>query len=208
MECHYKHGHMTAKAQQYLARLQLSADSVDGMRLSDNVSTAYYALKSDQILNFYTVDKEFGDDGMSTSKDEILEIFVGVNSGGQVLTKSDLMFSLMQLNWEGAADSIADLVERLNKKGRFNFDKDFILKCALVCVGEGANYEVAKFRNEATIEKIQTEFPNLDRALINCVDFIVNTSRLLDERIFRRSYNTLIPFVFFFYQQADQEIKG
>jgi hypothetical protein len=202
------HGRMTAKAQQYLANQKLSAGSENGMRLSNNVSTAYYALKSDQVLNFYTVDKEFGDDGISTTQDEILEIFVRVNSGGQVLTKSDLMFSLMQLSWEGAADSIADLVDRLNKKGRFNFDKDFILKCALVCVGEGAKYEVSKFRNEPTIEKIEKEFSKLDRALINCVDFITNTSRLLDERIFRRSYNTLIPFVFFFFQQPEQDIKG
>jgi hypothetical protein len=203
-----KHGHMTAKAQQYLGRLELSADSKDGMRLSNNVSTAYYALKSDQVLNFYTVDKEFGEDGMWTTQDEVLEIFVRVNSGGQVLTKSDLMFSLMQLNWEGASDSIADLVGRLNSKGRFNFDKDFILKCALVCVGEGAKYEVSKFRNQSTIEKIRTEFNKIDQALINVVDFMVTTARLMDERIFRRSYNALIPFVFHFYQQSDQDIRG
>ena len=200
-------GQMTGKTQNFLARLNYSANSVDGMRVSNNVATAYHSLKSDQVLNFFTIDKEYGDDNITTNQDEILEIFVRVNSGGQVLTKSDLMFSLMQLNWEEAADTIADLVDGLNKKGRYNFDKDFILKCALVCVGEGAKYKVAKFRKEETIEKIKSEFPKLARALDNCVNFIVNTGRFLDDRILR-SYNTLIPFVYFFYLQSNQDIKG
>jgi uncharacterized protein with ParB-like and HNH nuclease domain len=201
------YGQMTAKVQRYLDQLDLPAASENGMRLSSNVSTAYHSLKSDQVLNFFTVDKEYGDDRIITNQDEILEIFVRVNSGGQVLTKSDLMFSLMQLNWEGAADSISDLVEKLNKKGRFSFDKDFILKCALVCVGEGARYEVAKFRKEETLEKIKQKFPAIERALENCVEFIVDTGRFLDGRILR-SYNTLIPFVYFYYLQPKQEILG
>ncbi|MFC1878913.1 DUF262 domain-containing protein [Chloroflexota bacterium] len=202
-----KQGQIIVKVQQYLRNIGLAAESDEGARLSQNVGIAYYTIKADEVLNFYTVDKEFGDDGLLTSQDEILEIFVRVNSGGQVLTKSDLMFSLMQLSWEGAADAIADLVEKLNKKGRYNFDKDFILKCALVCVGEGAKYAVAKFRKESTLEKIENEFHLLDRALENCVDFVVNTSRFLDDRILR-SYNTLIPFVYFFYLQPDQDIHG
>lgn len=201
------HGHMTAKVQQYLRILNLDAASAEGTRLSNNVSTAYHTLKSDPSLNFYMVDKEYGDDGVITSQDEILEIFVRVNSGGQVLSKSDLMFSLLQLSWEGAADAISDLVAKLNKKGRYKFDKDFVLKCALVCVDEGAKYEVAKFRDETTIKKIEAIFSKLDRALVNCADFIVDTSRLLDERILR-SYNTLIPFVYFFFLQQNQDIRG
>jgi uncharacterized protein with ParB-like and HNH nuclease domain len=76
------------------------------------------------ILNYFTIDKEYGDDGLTTDLDEILEIFVRINSGGQVLSKSDLMFSLMLMLSEEAADLIADLIESLNRKGRYDFDKD------------------------------------------------------------------------------------
>jgi hypothetical protein len=202
-----KGGQLLAKAQKYLDILGIKSGSELGIRLSNNVGTAYFALKTDELLNFYIVDKDYGDGGSESSQDEVLEIFVRVNSGGQVLTKSDLMFSLMQLSWEGAADAIADLVEKLNKKGRFNFDKDFVLKCALVCVGEGAKYEVDKFRKEATIKKIEMSFSEISNALENCLDFIVNTGRFLDGRVLR-SYNTLIPFVYYFFMQSSQEIIG
>lgn len=195
------------KIQQYLLKLGLSAEAEKGKRLSTNVAVAFHSLKSDPLLNFYIVDKEYGDDGRITNLDEILEIFVRVNSGGQVLSKSDLMFSLMHLKWEAAPDEIMDVIEKLNKKGRFNIDKDFILKCSLVCVGEGAKYEVNKFRKEETIEKIHQEFPKISHALDNCLDFVVNTCRFLDDRILR-SYNTLIPFVYFFYLQPSQDIRG
>ena len=201
------YGKMIARVQQYLKKLNLSAESLDGMRLSDNVSIAYASLKSDQVLNFYTVDKEYGDDGLTTSQDEVLEIFVRVDREFIVVASLSALFSLMQLSWEGAADAISELVDKLNKKGRFNFDKDFVLKCSLVCVGKGAKYEVAKFRKDSTIKEIESEFPRLDRALDNFVNFLVATCKLLDDRIFR-SYNSLIPFVYYFYLQSGQDIQG
>ena len=195
------------KAMQYLAILKLQAESDAGQRLSQNVSAAFGALRVEDTLNYFTVDKEYGDDGLVTDLDEILEIFVRVNSGGQVLSKSDLMFSLMQMLWEGAADTIAELTDRLNAKERYDFDKDFILKVALVCTNHGARYEVDKLRNETNVKEIEQSFPRIADALVNCKDFIVSKARFLDDRILR-SYNTLIPFVYFFYLQPNQQVKS
>jgi uncharacterized protein with ParB-like and HNH nuclease domain len=200
-------GQIAQKSIQYLTKLGIHAESELGQRLSHNVAMAFGVLRGDETINYFTVDKDYGDDGVTTDLDEVLEIFVRVNSGGQVLSKSDLMFSLMQMHWEGAADSIAELIDRLNAMGRFEFDKDFILKTALVCVGAGAKYEVKKLRTENTVRKIESEFEKISEALIQSMLFVRDTARIVDDRILR-SYNTLIPFVYFFYLQPNQQIKG
>ena len=201
------YGQIVARSVQYLQKSGIAPEFEAGKRLGNNVGLAFGMLKGDEALNFYTVDKEFGDDGNITDLDEILEIFVRVNSGGQVLAKSDLMFSLMQMLWEGASDAISDLIENLNRKGRYDFDKDFILKCALVCCGKGAKYEVKKLRDIDTVNLIKEEFPKISLALENFMDFVINQAKLIDDRILR-SYNTLIPFVYFYYKQPNQNVRG
>lgn len=198
---------IAVKSVYYLKKIGLTIESESGQRLTQNISTAFSALRVDESLNYFTIDKDYGEDGLKTNLDEILEIFVRVNSGGQVLSKSDLMFSLMQMHWEDAADAISDLIDRLNSQERYDFDKDFILKVALVCTDHGARYEVAKLRNEKNIKEIRQNFARIAESLIQCKEFIVNKARFLDDRILR-SYNTLIPFVYYFYLQPKQTIKS
>ncbi|MBC8262506.1 MAG: DUF262 domain-containing protein, partial [Anaerolineales bacterium] len=121
--------------EEYHAQAGLDRPSEASHRLIQNVEVAYSKLKAEQILSHYTIDPNYGEDLSPTPINEILEIFVRINSGGQVLSKSDLMFSLLQLGWEDAADSIDDLLDELNDIGSFDFDKDFVLRCALVCCG-------------------------------------------------------------------------
>ena len=56
------------------------------------------------------------------------------------------MFSLIKLNWEHAEEEFESLLDTLNENGAFNFDKDFILKAALVLIGKKAQYKVEKFK--------------------------------------------------------------
>jgi hypothetical protein len=189
--------------ERYIARADIDRSSAASHRLAENVEIAHFKLKAEEILNHYTIDPDYGEDSPPTPIHEILEIFVRVNSGGQVLSKSDLMFSLMQLHWEGAAESIDGLLDELNAAGQFDFDKDFVLRCALVCCGRGARYDVDKLRDEATVAQIETEFPRIVHALTSCVDLLVMDARILDGRILG-SYNSLIPFVYFLYHQDQQ----
>jgi hypothetical protein len=194
-------------ADDYIKEAGVAKESESGRRVVANIDLVITALQAEESLNYFTIDKNYGERGRTTGLDEILEIFVRVNSGGEVLSKSDLMFSLMQMLWEEAADAIAELTDRLNAKERYDFDKDFILKTALVCTNRGARYQVDKLRNETYVKEIEQCFPKIAEALVNCKDFIVSKARFLDDRILR-SYNTLIPFVYFFYLQPNQQVKS
>jgi len=191
------------RSNQYCAWAGVDVASADGERLSANVSRVFWCFRSSEVLNYYTIDGEYGADGVVTPLNEVLEIFVRINSGGEVLSKSDLMFSLMQLHWSDAASAIAELTDDLNEKGRFEFDRDFILKCALACCGKGARYDVDKLRDEGTVAAIREAFPRLAAAVVACVDLLVNTAKISDGRVLS-SYNALIPFVYYLYLQPRQ----
>ncbi len=175
-----------------------------GRRVVGNLSTAYGRFKADQLLSFYVIDKNYGDDVEPLPVEEILEIFVRINSGGQVLTKSDLMFSLMQLQWEDAYDEIEEVRTAINGLGEFDFSKDFVLRCALVCCGSGARYDVDKLRDPATLAAIRDNFDAIGRAIRRTVEFVVNDARIRDERILG-STTSLIPFVYYVYHRPGQE---
>ena len=96
------------------------------------------------------------DDPDAYTIEDVVEIFIRANAGGTKLGKSDLLFSLLASDWAVADEEMEDLLEELNKSG-YGFDRDFVLKACLVMLGQGAKYEVTKFRKpelrEAFVEK-------------------------------------------------------
>lgn len=74
----------------------------------------------------------FQEDEQSLSR--VLNVFVRLNSGGIPLSYSDLLLSIATAQWKtDAREAIYGLVDSLNGFGDgFNFDKDFVLKSALV----------------------------------------------------------------------------
>lgn len=74
----------------------------------------------------------------SNELDKVLQIFIRVNSGGTVLSYSDLLLSIATAQWEtlDARKEITEFVDYINAIGSgFNVNKDFILKAALVLTG-------------------------------------------------------------------------
>jgi hypothetical protein len=91
------------------------------------LSKLWKAVHEDGVVSYFE-EKE-----QSLSK--VLDIFVRVNSGGVVLTKSDLLLSIATAQFEGrdAREEIHGLVDDLNDtKPGFKFTKDLVLKAGLV----------------------------------------------------------------------------
>ena len=76
----------------------------------------------------------------SQDLDRVLNIFIRVNSGGTVLSYSDLLLSIATAQWKerDAREAIHGLVDELNATGQgFAFSKDLILKAGLVLMNQG-----------------------------------------------------------------------
>lgn len=106
----------------------------------------------EKLINYYKIEEQ--------ELDNILDIFVRVNSGGTVLSKSDLLFSTIVANWQEARQKIEDLLNTINKKGNgFCFDNDFIMRSCLVLTDCPILFKVRSFKKE-NINKIKNQWEN------------------------------------------------
>lgn len=84
--------------------------------------------------------------------ERVLDIFIRVNSGGTVLSYSDLLLSIATAQWKDrdARQEVHGLVDELNSMGAgFSFSKDVILKSALVLAGvPDIGFKVKNFTTE------------------------------------------------------------
>jgi hypothetical protein len=100
--------------------------------------------------------------------EKVLNIFIRTNSGGTVLSYSDLLLSIATAQWEhrDARTDINVLVDTLNTTGvGFNFSKDFVLKAGLMLSDiASVGFKVENFGrgNMATLE---AKWPGVAEAL-------------------------------------------
>ena len=105
--------------------------------------------------------------------DNILKIFVRVNSGGTILSKTDLLFSTIIATWEDGRDEIETFITELNKKGNgFRFNNDFVMRSCLVLTDCHVIFKVNSFKSENVL-KIKTEWPTIKDAIKRTVDLLV-----------------------------------
>ncbi|MDR2405882.1 MAG: DUF262 domain-containing protein, partial [Deltaproteobacteria bacterium] len=137
--------------------------------------------------------------------DDVLEIFIRTNSGGTPLSKSDLLFSLLNRHWDIVANKMETLLSRLNRHG-FKFSRDFVLKSCLTIFNRGASYDIEKFRKTDRFDvraKIVEEWTNISNALLDVMDFLMGKTFIRSDKALT-SYNALIPLVYFRYHYHDK----
>lgn len=100
--------------------------------------------------------------------DKVLDIFIRTNSGGTVLSYSDLLLSIATAQWTelDARKEIHDLVDELNDvRNGFSFNKDFVLKAGLMLADIGSvGFRVTNF-NKRNMERLQEVWPQITKAL-------------------------------------------
>lgn len=136
--------------------------------------------------------------GAEMPVEEILEIFVRVNSGGLVLQKSDLLMSLLDLKWNDIQPELQAIVREINKDRPYNFTRDDILKSLLIAVGSETRFDrLVADRNR--VERLANEMPKHLPAIKHAWQMLTvilhDECRIYSERFFRGGHNALLPFV-------------
>ena len=136
------------------------------------------------------------------SLDRVLSIFVRVNSGGTKLSHSDLLLSIATSQWEDldARETIYELVDEINKQGRrFEFDKDFVLKCCLMVADLETRFSTANFTAD-NMKKIEKRWPEIIAAIRTTVELLVSFG-LSAETL--PSANAVVPIVYHVAQRGN-----
>lgn len=182
----------------------LADEEVD--KLEDHLDLVDRTFKMEDTLAYQELDSI--DAPSLYQEDDVVEVFIRANSGGTKLGKSDLLFSLLSAQWEVATDKMEDLLESLNRHG-FAFDRDFVLKTALVLLGQGARYEVPKFRRPGVREAVEDEWERISEAIRDVLDFVRGKTYIQCDRALP-SYLVLIPLAYlrFKYPSAWQRARN
>lgn len=177
---------------------ELSDD--DAKCVQKNIARAQHEFISDENISYQLLDGVDDPDAYTT--EDVVEIFIRANSGGTKLGKSDLLFSLLASEWALADEEMEELLEELNRTG-YGFDRDFVLKSCLVMLGQGAKYEVTKFRKPEVREAFVKKWTELSDAIKAVRDFLHGKTFLKSDKAVP-SYLGLIPLIYLRYKYPNQ----
>ena len=113
----------------------------------------------------------------SQDLDKVLNIFIRTNSGGTVLSYSDLLLSIATAQWDhlDARKEIHGLVDEINGT-RFGFalSKDFVLKAGLMLADIGSvGFKVTNF-NHDNMAELERRWRDIARALKVTVQLVAD----------------------------------
>ena len=141
-------------------------------------SISYYKVKSEEL-------------------DKVLQIFIRVNSGGTVLSYSDLLLSIATAQWESldARKEITEFVDYINTIGSgFNVNKDFILKASLVLTGfSDIAFKVDNF-NKQNMLKIEQNWQTIKTSITQAFLLVSSFGFSRDSL---KSNNAVIPIAYY-----------
>jgi uncharacterized protein with ParB-like and HNH nuclease domain len=133
--------------------------------ITKGLKTLQKRICEDPLISYFKVEKD--------DLEDILKIFVRVNSGGTVLSRTDLLFSTIVATWDDGRDQIETLLKKINEKGdKFLFGNEYLMRCCLVLTDGPVRYKVNSFKSE-NVQKIRDEWPKIAKAVSKTVDLLV-----------------------------------
>lgn len=152
----------------------------------------------DELINYYLEDKQ--------DIDQVLEIFIRTNSGGEPLSFSNLLMSYTTANWSklDARKSFADLIQQVYTIGKPNFiiNADLILKTCLVLFKDNIKFQVKNF-DHSSVELFEQNWGNINKSIVEAFKLIESWG--FNDSNFRAK-NAIIPIVYFIYHNGIQDI--
>ena len=180
---------------EWLIRLQLPKEQM--IQASRVLHKLYEVIYNKPLVASYTEkDQEL---------EKVLQIFIRTNSGGTILSYSDLLLSVAVAQWtrHDAREEIHTLVDELNGIGsRFTFSKDLVLKAGLMLSDIGSvGFKVENF-NQKNMGILEDNWGAIKDALTLTVqlisDFGFNWQNL-------SARNAILPISYYLYAKARKE---
>lgn len=160
-----------------------------------NINTVFRTFHEKKAITYFLCTEQ--------DLDEVLTVFVRLNTGGTPLSYSDLLLSLATAAWKqhDARESIDGLVKELNQQcgAKFSFDKDLVLKTLLVASDKDIRFKASNVRKKHQLENIWEPVRDSLKLTIRLLArFGFNQDNLLASR-------AIIPIVYYIYKKRHTE---
>lgn len=131
--------------------------------------------------------------------ERVLNIFIRMNSGGTILSYSDLLLSIAVAQWDNldAREEIHALVDEMNETGDgFSYSKDLVLKAGLMLSDIGSvGFKVENF-NKANMAILEGNWSDIRTALLLATNLLAtfgfNSQNL-------RADSAILPIAYYLY---------
>lgn len=202
----------SAKAKRQLRKnvvAEFGLDDDDDERILANLGRFDEVLtKDDGILQAATIDENLPRESPDRkSESDVLEVFVRVNRQGTALSRSDLIFSMLKLNWRKSAEALPEFVESINEGNSFNLDTDFVIRCLYAVSNLGTKFDVDLLRKQKNVNKIKANFSRCCDAIRSTVDFVQGDCWCASSKLLNGS-NTLVPFVYYLFHTPSRQVPA
>jgi 5-methylcytosine-specific restriction endonuclease McrA len=188
-------------------RLELSEE--EELLLDENLTDFGEAFTRNQnILMLSTIDENLpAASPYRKSETDVLEIFVRINREGTALSRSDLIFSMLKLNWKESAEGLPEFVDTINNGNSFDLDTDFVVRCLFAVSGLGGKLDIDLLRKQANIRAMQENFTQCCNAIRATVDFVQGDCSCQSSRLLGSS-TTLVPIVHYLFYTPRHEVPN
>ncbi len=103
---------------------------------------------------------------------KVLNIFIRVNSGGEKLSYSDLLMSILTASFSSdIREKMNVLVDALKDKGFPNVGQDQVLKTCLLLIGKDTTFELKNF-NKKNIKEIEENWEKITESIYNAAELL------------------------------------
>jgi uncharacterized protein with ParB-like and HNH nuclease domain len=203
---------MTVEVKEHLKEKlteSLSLAAADRIRLSVNLSLLDQSLsKEGDLLRETVIDNNLPANSKSRKSDhDVLEIFVRVNTLNTRLSRSDLIFSMLKLNWKESATYLPEFIREINEGNSFELNNDFVIRCLFAVSNLGTKFDIDLLRKKMNVIKLRDNFNQCCDAIRSTVDFIQDKCWCANSGILGGS-NTLVPLVYYLFNTNKHQVPN
>lgn len=167
----------------------VSQNLLEDERAVDNMTTLFDSIKSQELINYFEVETE--------NIDDVLDIFVRVNSGGTVLSKTDLLFSTIVASWDKGREEIDNLLQEINRIGEhYFFSNDFIMRVCLYIMDMPISLKVENF-GLTNVNKIQNAWEQIRQSIKDTITLLSELGFSAENII---AANAILPVIYYRYK--------
>lgn len=203
----YSHAEKITLRKELAKKLGLSEEQEDCLEMNlarvDEVMTKEEGLLKTTIID---ENKPLVSPDRKTEAD-VLEIFVRVNRQGTPLNRSDLIFSMLKLDWKDSAESLPDFVDSINEGNSFDLNTDFVIRCLFAVSDLGSKLDIDKLRNKRHIQTFKANFEQCCNAIRALVDVVQGDCWISNSKAFG-GVNTFVPFVYYLFHLPGHQIPN
>ncbi len=159
-------------------------------RYSNILHTLHYKIHYDTTISYFELEQ--------ADISDIVEIFIRLNNAGTNLTRSEMLMSVVSAIWPDARSRVDNLLKRINEDG-FEFDVDFVMRSALVLLDREVLLNTKYISKVA--KQLEPYWPKIKTSILDAQKTLVALG-YSDRNL--KSYNSVIPIVYYFSKGADR----